>query len=46
MPPFTFAALNPQPLPPRIGWVLLNPQPLPPRSFNRVAVYNYAFIAR
>lgn len=24
-------ALNPQPLPPRISWVLLNPQPLPPR---------------
>jgi hypothetical protein len=25
------AALNPQPLPPRIGYVFLNPQPLPPR---------------
>ena len=24
-------ALNPQPLPPRVTWVLLNPQPLPPR---------------
>jgi hypothetical protein len=24
-------ALNPQPLPPRLAWVLLNPQPLPPR---------------
>ena len=28
---FSYAALNPQPLPPRFTWALLNPQPLPPR---------------
>jgi hypothetical protein len=30
--PVDAVAVNLQPLPPRVTWVLLNPQPLPPRS--------------